>query len=50
MNVRKNKLFQNKREIDRLHNYGLYIGTVSIKHKAVDRTKTALGFWLNATR
>ena len=28
----------------------LYIATVSIKQKAVDRIKTALQFWLNATR
>ena len=36
------------REIDRVHNYGLYIATVSTKHKAVDRIKTALRFWSNA--
>ena len=41
---------QNNREIDRVHNYGLYIATVSIKHKAVDRIRTALRFWSNATR
>ena len=41
---------QNNREIDRVHNYGLYIATVSIKHKAVDHIKTALRFWSNATR
>ena len=40
---------QNNREIDRGHNYGLYIATVSIKHKAVDRIKTALRFWSNAS-
>ena len=40
----------NNREIDRVHNYGLYIATVSIKHKAVDRIKTALRFRSNATR
>ena len=28
----------------------LYIATVSIKQKAVDRIKTALRFWFNATR
>ena len=57
MSVKKSKLttiynatIQNKREIDRLHNYGLYIATVSIKHKAVDRIKTALQFRFNATR
>ena len=41
---------QNNREIDRVHNYGLYIATVSIKHKAADRIKTALRFWSDATR
>ena len=41
---------QNKREINRVHNYGLYMATVSIKHKAVDCIKTALRFWFNATR
>ena len=29
---------KNKREIDRVHNYVLYIATVSIKHKVVDPT------------
>ena len=32
-----------KLEIDRVHNNGLYITTVSIKHKAVDRIKTVSG-------
>ena len=45
-----NATIQNNREIDRVHNYKLYIATVSIKHKSVDRIKTALLFWLNATR
>ena len=45
-----NANIQNNREIDRVHNYELYIATVSIKHKSVDRIKTALRFWLNATR
>ena len=45
-----NASIQNNREIDRVHNYELYIATVSIKHKSVDRIKTALRFWLNATR
>ena len=40
----------NKREIDRLYKNELYIATVSIKQKAVDRIKTALRFWFNATR
>ena len=33
-----------------MHKNELYIATVSIKQKAVDRIKTALRFWLNATR
>ena len=37
-------------EIDRVHNYELYIATVNIKQKAVDRIKTALQFWFNATQ
>ena len=41
---------KNNREIDRVHNYELYIGTVSIKKKAVESIKTALRFSLNATR
>ena len=45
-----NATIQNNREIDRVHNYELCIATVSIKHKSVDRIKTALRFWLNATR
>ena len=44
-----NATIQNNREIDRVHNYELYIATVSIKHKSVDRIKTALRFWFNAT-
>ena len=35
---------QNKREIDRVHNYRLYIATLNIKHKTCDRIKTALRF------
>ena len=31
-------------KIDRLHNYGLYIATVSIKHNANDCIKTAWHF------
>ena len=55
----KSKLYQvfiynaitlNKCEIDRVHKNELYIATVSIKQKAVDRIKTALRFWFNATR
>ena len=45
-----NAIALNKREIDRVHKNELYIATVSIKQKAVDRIKTALRFWLNATR
>ena len=41
---------QNNREINSVYNYGLYISTVSIKHKAVDRIKAALRFQSNATR
>ena len=33
-----------------MHKNELYIATVSIKQKAVDRIKTALRFWFNATR
>ena len=40
----------NKREMDRVYKNELYIATVSIKQKTVDRIKTALRFWLNATR
>ena len=45
-----NAITLNKREIDRVHKNELYIATVSIKQKAVDRIKTALRFWFNATR
>ena len=45
-----NATTQNNREIDRVIIYKLYIATVSIKHNSVDRIKTALRFWLNATR
>ena len=45
-----NATIQNNRKIDRVHNYELYIATVSINYKSVDRIKTALRFWLNATR
>ena len=45
-----NATTKNKREIDRVYNFQLYIATVSIKHKATDRIKTALRFWFNATR
>ena len=41
---------QNKRKINRVHNYGIYMATVSIKHKAVDCIKTALWFWFNVMR
>ena len=36
-----NATTQTKREIERVHNYWLYIANVSIKHKAVDHLK----FW-----
>ena len=45
-----NAIIQNKREIDRVNNYELYIATAIIKHKSVGRIKTALRFWFNATR
>ena len=45
-----NAITLNKREIDRVYKIELYIATVSIKQKAVDRIKTALRFWFNATR
>ena len=45
-----NAITLNKREIDRVHKNELYIATVSIKQRAVDRIKTALRFWFNATR
>ena len=45
-----NAITQNKREIDWVHKNELYIATVSIKQKAVDRIKTALRFVLYATR
>ena len=45
-----NAITLNKREIDRVHKNELYIATVSIKQKVVDRIKTALRFWFNATR
>ena len=45
-----NAITQNNRKIDRVHKNELYIATVSIKQKAVDRIKTALQFWFNATR
>ena len=45
-----NAITLNKREIDGAHKNKLYIATVSIKQKAVDRIKTALRFWFNATR
>ena len=45
-----NAITLNKREIDRVHKNGLYTATVSIKQKAVDRIKTALRSWFNATR
>ena len=45
-----NATIQNNRESDRVHNYELYTATVNIKHKSVDRIKTVLRFWLNATR
>ena len=45
-----NAITQNNRENDRVHKHELYIATVSIKQKAVDRIKTALQFWFNATR
>ena len=41
---------QNNREIDREHKIELYIATVSIKQKAVDRIKTVLRFLFNAMR
>ena len=45
-----NAITQNNCEIDRVYKNALLIATVSIKQKAVDRIKTALRFWLNATR
>ena len=45
-----NAITQNNREIDRVNKNELYIATVSIKLFSVDRIKTALCFWLNATR
>ena len=39
-----NAITQNNRKIDRVHKNELYIATVSIKQKAVDRIKTALWF------
>ena len=45
-----NAITLNKRKIDRVYKIELYIATVSIKQKAVDRIKTALRFWFNATR
>ena len=39
-----NATIQNNRDINRVHNYERYIATVSIKHKSVDRIKTALRF------
>ena len=52
--VHKNELYiaiiLNKREIDRVYKTEMYTATVGIKQKAVDRIKTALRFWLNATR
>ena len=41
-----NATIQNNSEIDRGHNYELYIATASIKHKSVDCIKTVLRFWL----
>ena len=45
-----NAITPNKREMDRVYKNELYIATVSIKQKTVDRIKTVLRFWLNATR
>ena len=45
-----NAITLNKREIDRVYKIELYIATVSIKQKAVDRIKTALRFWFKATQ
>ena len=45
-----NAITLNKPEIDRVHKNELCIATVSIKQKVVDRIKTALRFWFNATR
>ena len=45
-----NAITRNKHEMDRVYKNELYIATVSIKQKTVDRIKTALRFWLNATR
>ena len=39
-----NATIQNNREIDKVHNFELYIATVSIKQKSVDRIKTVLLF------
>ena len=39
-----NATIKNNREMDKVHNYELYIATVSIKHKSVDHIKTALRF------
>ena len=45
-----NAITLNKRKIDRVYKNELYTATVRIKQKAVDRIKTALRFWFNATR
>ena len=45
-----NAITLNKREINWVYKIELYKATVSIKQKAVDRIKTALRFWFNATR
>ena len=45
-----NAITLNKREIDRVYKNELYLATVSIKQKAIDRIKTVLRFWFNAMR
>ena len=45
-----NAITQNNLEIDRVHKNELYIATISIKQKTVDRIKNAMQFWYNATR
>ena len=48
--INYNAITLNKREIDMVNKNELYIATVSIKQKALDRIKAALRFWFNATR
>ena len=45
-----NAITPNNHQIDRVHENKLYIATVSITQKAVDRLKTAFRFWFNETQ